>query len=326
MAYLLPLFQSLLTKPKLQSHAFSPQVLILTLNRQLESQILSSISRLSVGTNLVSLIYPIPMGLPLLNFKNPCFILSTPRSLRHAHKSPRSLDRFLSNTQSVIFDEADAILQTPEGERLLQEISRINRKLHPIQTLFCGASLPRVFSTKKSRKPGALIDRWMPDLEWQVCDPESMNPLDRIKEEFIEFSPDTFEQGSMQVLEILIEEDLKKGGKWLLFCNSLEYLERMHQRLASLKRSSVRVFCVHGHQTQPERGSTLEEFGRLRKEGLDLCLTTGLLARGIDVPGVTRVINLQEARHPIEHGHRIGRCGRAGANGHALTFKTLAVE
>ena len=88
----------------------------------------------------------------------------------------------------------------------------------------------------------------------------------------------------------------------------------------SLKRSTrggVRVSALHGNKSQPARQKALDQFrsGRAR-----VLVATDIAARGIDVTGISHVINFDLPAQPEDYVHRIGRTARAGASGVAISF------
>jgi ATP-dependent RNA helicase RhlE len=84
-----------------------------------------------------------------------------------------------------------------------------------------------------------------------------------------------------------------------------------------LNASGVQADAIHGNKSQSARERTLSQFrsGRLR-----VLVATDLAARGIDVEGISHVINYDLPQDPESYVHRIGRTGRAGASGIAITF------
>ena len=85
----------------------------------------------------------------------------------------------------------------------------------------------------------------------------------------------------------------------------------------SLEKSGMKAASLHGGKTQEQRESSLEGF----KEGrYEVLVCTDIAGRGIDVRGVTHVINFDMAKNIEDYTHRIGRTGRAGKSGLATTF------
>jgi ATP-dependent RNA helicase RhlE len=85
----------------------------------------------------------------------------------------------------------------------------------------------------------------------------------------------------------------------------------------ALDTGGVSVTALHGNKSQPARQRALEQFrgGRVR-----VLVATDIAARGIDVAGVSHVINFDLPAQPEDYVHRIGRTARAGASGVAISF------
>jgi superfamily II DNA/RNA helicase len=80
---------------------------------------------------------------------------------------------------------------------------------------------------------------------------------------------------------------------------------------------------LHGEISQSQRTERLAQF---KDGGFDVLVTTDLAARGIDIPGLEVVVNYDLPRSPNDYVHRIGRTGRAGASGLAVSFTSAATE
>jgi superfamily II DNA/RNA helicase len=90
------------------------------------------------------------------------------------------------------------------------------------------------------------------------------------------------------------------------------------QRLSDhLDNSGIASIAIHGNKNQSQRARALKQFkdGRVR-----VMVATDVAARGLDIPNVSHVINFDIPQTYDDYIHRIGRTGRAGASGHALTF------
>jgi ATP-dependent RNA helicase RhlE len=84
-----------------------------------------------------------------------------------------------------------------------------------------------------------------------------------------------------------------------------------------LDRNGVRADAIHGNKSQGARQRALDSF---KRGGIRVLVATDIAARGIDVDGVTHVINYEMPSEPESYVHRIGRTARAGASGVALSF------
>src|SRR3546814_3492504 len=86
---------------------------------------------------------------------------------------------------------------------------------------------------------------------------------------------------------------------------------------ASLKRHGFAVGQIHGDMEQAER---LRELDRFKADEINVLVASDVAARGLDIKGVSHVFNFDVPWHPDDYVHRIGRTGRAGATGPAITL------
>jgi len=86
-----------------------------------------------------------------------------------------------------------------------------------------------------------------------------------------------------------------------------------------LKDRGYDVEAIHGDISQSQRERTLNKF---KKQKINILVATDVAARGIDVDNLTHVINYSLPQDPESYVHRIGRTGRAGNKGTAITFIT----
>ena len=100
----------------------------------------------------------------------------------------------------------------------------------------------------------------------------------------------------------------------LIFCSTKIGADRLVQRLSRTRRD---VAVIHGDLTQPQRERALNDFRRGR---IRFLVATDVASRGLDIDGVTHVVNYEVPNDPLLYFHRIGRTGRAGASGTAVTL------
>jgi superfamily II DNA/RNA helicase len=89
----------------------------------------------------------------------------------------------------------------------------------------------------------------------------------------------------------------------------------------SLKRSGFKSGQIHGDMEQPER---IKELDRFKTGEINILVASDVAARGLDIKGVSHVFNFDVPWQPDDYIHRIGRTGRAGATGIAITLATAA--
>jgi ATP-dependent RNA helicase RhlE len=100
----------------------------------------------------------------------------------------------------------------------------------------------------------------------------------------------------------------------LVFSRTKRGADKISDRL---ERSGIASTAIHSNRTQPQRMKALEGF---RQGKYRVLVATDIAARGIDVDGISHVINYDIPRDAEDYLHRIGRTGRAGATGDAITF------
>jgi len=113
-------------------------------------------------------------------------------------------------------------------------------------------------------------------------------------------------------------QDNRYGPRFygLVFCQTKLEVDEVSKRLSDLGYSAD---GFHGDYSQYQRERVLDKF---KKRNLRILVTTDVAARGIDIDGLTHVINYSVPRDPEYYVHRVGRTGRAGKKGFAITFVT----
>jgi ATP-dependent RNA helicase RhlB len=130
----------------------------------------------------------------------------------------------------------------------------------------------------------------------------------RISEEL--FYPSN--EDKMPLLQTLIEEDWPE--KAIIFANTKHVCEKVYDHLIADK---LRVGLLTGDVPQKKRIKILEQF---TDGSLDILVATDVAARGLHIPSVTHVFNYDLPDDCQDYVHRIGRTGRAGATGHAISL------
>ena len=116
-------------------------------------------------------------------------------------------------------------------------------------------------------------------------------------------------------LQTLVGELRKKGSaRTLVFVRTKRGADRLVKRL---RNSDVHAVAMHGDKSQSQREKALARF---EQGGVDTLVATDVAARGLDVEGITHVINFDAPADREGYVHRVGRTGRAGATGVGITF------
>ena len=118
------------------------------------------------------------------------------------------------------------------------------------------------------------------------------------------------------LLTIMLQDGMDAGDidRVLVFTRTKHGADRVVRKLA---QSNIPASAIHGNKSQPQREKAL---GQFREGKIRVLVATDVAARGIDIPGVSHVINFELPNVPEQYVHRIGRTARAGADGIAVSF------
>jgi ATP-dependent RNA helicase RhlE len=290
-AFALPILQRLLGKKRGTTRA-----LVLAPTRELAAQIVEHFNDLGRHTGLkAAAVYGgVGMGPQERALRSGVdVIVACPGRLLDHFRYPYAR---LAGLEVLVLDEADRMLDMG----FLPDIRRILKHLPPpAQTLFFSATLPppiRELSRQMLRDPVTL----------NVERPAA--PATGVQQAIY---PVRQEVKSALLLELLRGEAI---GNALVFTRTKHRANRLAQFLA---RQGISCERVHGNRSQAQRTEALAGFknGRYR-----VLVATDIAARGIDIEGLSHVVNFDVPHLPEDYIHRVGRTARAGATGEALTF------
>lgn len=204
----------------------------------------------------------------------------------------------LNNIEVVVLDEADRMFDLG----FIKDIRYMFNKM-PAAT----ERLSMLYSATLSFRVKELAFEHMNEPDSVEVEPDQKTNI-RISEEL--FYPSN--EDKMCLLQTLIEEDWP--DKAIIFANTKHVCEKIH---AHLEADNIRVGMLTGDVIQKKRLKILEQF----TEGqLDVLVATDVAARGLHIPAVTHVFNYDLPDDCEDYVHRIGRTGRAGATGHAISL------
>lgn len=286
---------------KLNVRRFSVQGLVLCPTRELADQVAQSLRKLARGVHnikILTLCGGVPIGPQIGSLSHGAHIVvGTPgRVVDHLEKGTLSLERL----NTLVLDEADRMLDMGFQEAMEAVISRCPDER---QTLLFSATWP-----DDIRRLSARIQRDAVDVT--VTDGPDDDEQVAIEQVFYELEPG---QEPDALAGLLSRE---QPDQCLVFCAMKQDCDQTVSTLAGWGFSAL---ALHGDHEQKERDLVLAQFmnGSCR-----VLVATDVAARGLDIPSLPLVVNLEPARDPDTHIHRVGRTGRAGESGRAVTFVT----
>ncbi len=296
-AYLLPIFEQLVEK-LLDADQGEVKVLVLVPTRELAQQVLRQAKDLARFTPL--LLGHIGGGTDIKKqqelLKNrPDFLVATPGRLSDLIARDL-LD--LSYVELVVLDEADRLLDMGFSDEILAITENCLRRR---QTLFFSATL----ANKALR---GLADHLLDDpevIELNTAQSEHQNITQQIV-----FADDNAHKYQL-VMWLLKNETYRKA---LIFCNSKEQADQLSRLM---QQQSVSAGILHGDRDQKQRNLVMS---KLRRDEMNVLVATDIAARGIDLEGMDLVINFEMPRRGEIYVHRVGRTGRAGSQGKAVSL------
>ena len=285
-----------------RARARMPRSLILEPTRELAAQVAENFEKYGKyhKLSMALLIGGVQMGDQVKALeKGVDVLIATPGRLMDLFERGKIL---LNGCELLVIDEADRMLDMG----FIPDIEHICTKLPATrQTLLFSATMPPPI--KK------LSDRFLSNPKYiEVARPASSNL------NIEQFLVDVLPAKKRDVLRDLLRKEEVTTG--IIFCNRKTTVRDLNK---SLRQQGFRSGEIHGDIDQASRQRELDAF----KSGeINLLVASDVAARGLDIKGVSHVINFDAPWHPDDYVHRIGRTGRAGAKGKAFTFVTKADE
>ena len=272
--------------------------LIICPTRELASQVMQTVLKLNVreiGIGNALLIGGEGMQKQLKKLKKRArIIVGTPGRIND-HLKRQSLN--LSKVSYLVLDETDRMLDmgfTPQIELILKFIP----KQH--QTLLFSATLPNNILR--------ISEKYLNNPE-RIAVGSLSTPIEKIKQETFQITQD-------KKYHELINQLVERNGSILVFVKTKHGADKIVKRL---KYDGHSADAIHGNLRQSKRERVINNF---RNGKSRILIATDVAARGLDIPLIQHVINYDLPQVPEDYIHRIGRTGRAGKEGSALTFLT----
>jgi len=272
------------------------QGLVLAPTRELAVQIAEHISRISRYTSVrVCPIYggeKINRQIQQLK-RGVHIVVGTPgRTIDHLERGTLKLGA----VRMVVLDEADRMLDMG----FVNDINKIlDRVPEDRQT--------SLFSATMDRNVWKICDRYM-DRPEKILVSKDEIALVQIEQRYVKVDS----MNRYPVLEeLIVDQGIRKA---IIFTRTKRGAHRLSRKL---KRGGYNADALHGNLTQPQRDRVTRGF---RNDKVDFLVATDIAARGLDIGGITHIINYNIPRESLAYFHRIGRTARMEAEGTAITF------
>ncbi len=202
----------------------------------------------------------------------------------------------LSNVAILVLDEADQMLDMgflPDLKRIVSAVPKRE------QTLMFSATMPAEIRL--------LAEKWLRDPEHIQVSPAA-TPVKAVKQSVYFVTS----RNKPQLLAHYLQTNASTRA--LVFARTKHGADKIVKHLIKV---GIRAAAIHGNKSQNARMKTLEQF---KSERPPVLVATDIAARGLDVRGISHVINYELPEVPETYVHRIGRTARAGATGFATSF------
>ena len=202
----------------------------------------------------------------------------------------------LRDLEILVLDEADQMLDLGFIHALKRIVSLVPAKR---QTLFFSATMPKAIKE--------LADRYLTDPAEVAVTPVAKT-ADRVQQKVVLVN----QPEKTALLTMLLQGEETK--RTLVFSRTKHGADKIVRLLAA---AGLSANAIHGNKSQAQRERAIADF---RSGQVPVLIATDIAARGIDIPGVSHVINYDLPEVPEQYVHRIGRTSRAGAEGKAIAF------
>ncbi|MCH9633984.1 MAG: ATP-dependent RNA helicase RhlE [Chlamydiae bacterium] len=295
-AFLLPALHHIVANP--QNPGRGPRVLIVAPTRELAQQISQQADKYSKYLNRIKTVC-ISGG---VSYQIQNRQLSKPHDLLIATPG-RLIDLMnqgkidFSRVELLVLDEADRMLDMGFLEPMKEITAALPKER---QTLLFSATLKGAIF-----KISEMFLKNPEDITIQVANERHENIDQKL------FYADNVGHKNRMLDYILAKEEVKYT---IIFTATKRHADQL---VSELREKGQRVAALHGDMSQHQRTRTTTRF---REGRIEILVATDVAARGLDVNLITHVVNFDLPRNPEDYVHRIGRTGRAGAKGTALSF------
>ena len=302
-AFMLPSLERIIaarvdtTKRREKGKTYGPRVLVLAPTRELAMQVAKAADtygRHMQGLRVATIVGGVPYAAQLKALRGPLDVLiATPgRLLDHLGTGACVLE----NLEVLILDEADRMLDMGFIDPIKKIMATVPENR---QTLLFSATMPTSIAHLAA---GLLRD----PVKVEVTPPATT--VERISQKVMTLDK--------SLKKDLLRHVLKAQNIYqaLVFTRTKRGADRVADDLAT---HGIESAAIHGNKSQSQRERALKSF---RSGALRVLVATDIAARGLDIPGVSHVINYELPDEPESYVHRIGRTARAGRDGDAIAF------
>ena len=288
-AFGIPIIQNLTDRKHIQALIMSP-------TRELAIQVAEEITK--IGRTKRIKVLPVYGGQPIdrqiRSLKSGVqIVIGTPgRLLDHLRRETIKLDHI----KFLVVDEADELLDMG----FIADMEEIMRTLPPArQTMLFSATMPKpiLTLTRKFMKSPKVIAIHKEVVTAPTIDQYYYETRDKV-------------DGLCRVL------DTEENCKMIVFCRTKKGVDDL---VMAIGMRGYQAEGLHGDLNQNQRDKVMKKF---RDNKIDILVATDVAARGLDIDNITHVVNFDIPQDPESYVHRIGRTGRAGNTGIAITFIT----
>ena len=289
-AFTLPIINRLIDGPR------RTRALVLTPTRELAIQVEESVRNYAAdsGLEVVAVFGGVPLEPQQKKLRDGVdIVVATPgRLIDHLERQNVVLD----DLEILVLDEADRMLEMG----FAPQINRIVDQIPPYrQTLLFSATMPpevEALARKYLRRPKVVQIGRRSSAANTVT--HAVYPVPR-------------EKKSQLLVELLKDT---KTETVLVFTRTKHGADKV---VHALENAGVKATAMHADKTQAQRIKALEQF---RNGEVNVLVATDIAQRGLDISGITHVVNYDVPQQPEDYIHRIGRTGRAASTGDAFTF------
>ena len=281
---------------KLEISLFETQALVICPTRELSDQVAEVIQRLASGlanTRVLTLCGGKPMHDQLTSLKRePHVVVGTPGRLKkHLEKGTLNV----SNVKTLVLDEADRMLDMGFYEDIMSILEETSQNR---QTLLFSATYPNEITRISQSIQNDPVNVKV----------ASNNHTVQIDQLFVLAK----EEQKLETLYRALGKFQPENA--IIFCNRKKHVQALCD---TLTQAGYHARALHGDLDQRERDEAILLFAN---KSISLLIATDVAARGLDISGLSAVINYDITPDPENHVHRIGRTGRAGMEGLAITL------